>query len=336
MTSYRAVEVTGRRQFALVERERQEPAAGHVRLHVEACGICHTDVLAVEGMRADPDRPVVPGHEIVGTIEAVGAGVPERWRVGDRVGVGFLGGPDNACDQCRRGDFVHCTDQPWTGTHVDGGYAEVTYARASGLVRLPAGADPLAAAPLLCAGLTMYGALASVRARPGAVIGVQGIGGLGHLGIQFAAKMGFRVVALSRGADKEALAKELGAHVYIDTQVTPAAEGLQKLGGADLVLATAPHAETIASAVGGLKARGKLLIVAAPHEPMTVSVFPLLSGKTIAGWPSGNAIESEDTMRFSALTGVRPKVEVFKLEDAEQAFARVMENKVRFRAVLTP
>lgn len=335
MTGYRAVEVTGRRQFALVERERQEPAAGHVRVHVEACGICHTDVLAVEGMRADPDRPVVPGHEIVGTIEAVGAGVPERWRVGDRVGVGFLGGPDNACDQCRRGDFVHCTDQPWTGTHVDGGYAEVTYARASGLVRLPAGADPLAAAPLLCAGLTMYGALASVRARPGSVIGVQGIGGLGHLGLQYAKALGYRVVAIARGRDKAELAAELGADVYVDSTVDDPAAALQRLGGAAAILATAPSGASMSPLTPGLAPRGELIVVGAAPDPITVGTSELIfAARGVRGSLTGTSIENEDNLAFADRHGIASRNEILPLSEAAKGYERMVSGDARFRVVL--
>ena len=232
--------------------------------------------------------------------------------------------------------FINCVNEKITGISHDGGYAEYAVVPAESAARIPDGLDGADVGPLLCAGITTYNALRNSGARAGDTVAVQGIGGLGHLALQFAAKMGFRTVAISRGADKEELARQLGAHEYVDTQATSAADGLQKLGGADLVLATAPHSEAIASTVNGLKPRGKLLIVAAPFEPLTISGFSLLSGRTIAGWPSGSAIDSEDTLRFSALTGVRPRVEVFKLEDAETAYAKMMENRVRFRAVLVP
>jgi propanol-preferring alcohol dehydrogenase len=211
MSTYRAFEVTGSREFSLVTRELREPPPGQVRLRVESCGVCHSDVLAVEGLRIDPSLPIVPGHEMVGAVDAVGAGVT-AWQAGDRVGVGYLGGQDNECDLCRRGDFVNCTNQPQTGTTVDGGYAEYAFARASGLVRIPDGLSALETAPLLCAGLTTYSALRQIEARPGALVAVQGIGGLGHLGLQYAAKLGYRVAAIARGKDKAELSTQLGAH----------------------------------------------------------------------------------------------------------------------------
>jgi D-arabinose 1-dehydrogenase-like Zn-dependent alcohol dehydrogenase len=258
------------------------------------------------------------------------------WKVGDRVGVGWHGGHCFVCNACRRGLFLNCENARITGISSDGGYAEYVVARHEALARIPEKLSAIDAGPLLCAGVTTYNALRNSGARPGDTVAVQGIGGLGHLGIQYAAQMGFRTVAVSHGAEKEELARQLGAHEYVDTKKGPASEGLKKLGGADLVLATAPSADAIEGTVDGLKPRGKLLIVAAPHEPVEISPIGLLSGKTIAGWPSGSAIDSEDTMAFSALTGVRPKVEVFKLEQAEQAFGKVMANAVRFRAVLTP
>jgi alcohol dehydrogenase, propanol-preferring len=321
--------------FELVEREVPEPGRGQVRVKVEACGICHSDAFVKSGGYPGLVLPRVPGHEIAGRVDAVGAEVT-AFKAGDRVGVGWHGGHCFTCEPCRRGLFINCVNSKVTGISHDGGYAEYAVVPAESVARIPDDLDATAAGPLLCAGITTYNALRNSGARSGDTVAVQGIGGLGHLALQYAAKMGFRTVAISRGADKEPLARELGAHAYVDTQKASAAEGLQALGGADLVLATAPHAEAIASTVGGLKPRGKLLIVAAPFEPITVSAFALLSGKTVAGWPSGSAIDSEDTMRFSALTGVRPRVEVFKLEQAEEAFAKMMENRVRFRAVLTP
>lgn len=256
--------------------------------------------------------------------------------MGDRVGVGWYGGSCGQCNACRKGLFLNCEKGKITGITHDGGYAEYAVVPAESLARIPEKLDAIAAGPLLCAGVTTYNALRNSGARAGDTVAVQGIGGLGHLGIQYAAKMGFRTVAISSGADKETLARELGAHEYVDTSKVAAAEGLQKLGGADLVLAAAPHSAAIASTVDGLKARGKLLLVAAPHEPLTVNPFALLSGKSIAGWPSGSAIDSEETMSFSALTGVAPRTERFALEKAEDAYAHVMANKVRFRAVLVP
>ena len=321
--------------FELVERELPEPASGQIRIQVEACGICHSDALVKFGAYPGLSLPRIPGHEIAGRVEKVGANVTE-WKKGDRVGVGWHGGHCFVCNACRKGLFINCERQQITGISYDGGYAEYVMVPHEAAARIPEKLDAAEAAPLLCAGITTYNALRNSGARSGETVAVQGIGGLGHLGIQFAARMGFRTIAVSRGADKRELAEKLGAQEYVDTQKVTAAEGLQKLGGADLVLATAPNSEAIASTVDGLKPRGKLLIVAAAVEPLKVSGLTLLSGKSVAGWPSCSAIDSEETVAFSVLTGVRPRVEVFKLEQAEQAFAKMMENRVRFRAVLTP
>jgi alcohol dehydrogenase, propanol-preferring len=336
MASMRAMVVTRPGgPFELVERAIPQPGRGQVRVRVEACGVCHSDAMTRSGRFPGLTLPRVPGHEIAGRVDAVGEGVT-AFAAGDQVGVGWHGGHCFVCGPCRRGQFINCEKARITGVTHDGGYAEYAAVPAESLARLPAGIAAAEVGPLLCAGVTTFNALRHSGARPGDTVAVQGIGGLGHLAIQFAAKMGLRTVALSRGADKEALARQLGAHEYVDTRATSAAEGLARLGGADLVLATAPHADAIAATVGGLKPRGKLLIVAAAFEPLSVPTVALLSGKTIAGWPSGTAIDSEDTVRFSALTGVHPRIEVFKLEDAEKAFASVMENRVRFRAVLVP
>lgn len=321
--------------FAVVEKPIPEPAAGWVRIKVEACGMCHSDVFVRSGGFPGMALPRVPGHEVAGRIDALGANA-DPWKVGDRVGVGWHGGHCSVCDRCRRGHYLACAQGKITGITFDGGYAEYVVVPKEAVARIPDELDATSAGPLLCAGVTTYNALRNSGARPGDTVAVQGIGGLGHLGIQYAARMGFRTVAISSGAEKEELARSLGAHHYLDTKKTPTADGLTALGGADLVLATAPYAEAIASTVGGLKPKGKLLIVAAPHEPIAISAFALLSGRTIAGWPSGSSIDSEDTMRFSALTGVRPRVEKFPLEKAEDAYAHMMSNKVRFRAVLVP
>jgi alcohol dehydrogenase, propanol-preferring len=335
MAKMRAVQISkAGGAFEPVERDIPEPAPNQVRIKVEACGICHSDAVVKAGAYPGMKLPRIPGHEIAGRIDAVGARAG-NWKTGDRVGVGWHGGHCFVCNACRHGQFLNCEKAQVTGISYDGGYAEFVVVPQEAVARIPDKLDAVNAGPLLCAGVTTYNSLRNSGARAGDTVAVQGIGGLGHLGIQFARQMGFRTVAISRGADKEALARELGAHEYIDTQKVPAAEGLQKLGGADLVLATAPNNEAIASTLDGLKARGKLLIVAAPFEPMRVAVFPLLSGKTIAGWPSGTSIDSEETMSFSTLTGVRPRIETFKLEQAEQAFTKMMENRVRFRAVLT-
>jgi D-arabinose 1-dehydrogenase-like Zn-dependent alcohol dehydrogenase len=321
--------------FELSEVDIPEPNSGQVRVRVEACGICHSDLFVKSGGFPGLVLPRIPGHEIAGRVDAVGTGVT-AFKKGDRVGVGWHGGHCFQCDACRRGLFINCEKAQVTGISFDGGYAEYAVVPQAAVARLPDQLSATEAGPLLCAGITTYNALRNSGARPGDTVAVQGIGGLGHLGIQYAARMGFRTVAISRGADKEELVRQLGAHEYIDTQNVSAADGLKNLGGAHLVLATAPHSEAIASVVEGLRPRGKLLIVAAPFEPLQISAFALLSGKSVAGWPSGSSIDSEDTLSFSALSNVRPMVETFPLEQAEQAFAKMMESRVRFRAVLTP
>jgi len=336
MPTMRAVVVTkANAPFELVEREIPTPGPRWVRVKVEACGVCHSDVFVKSGGFPGLKLPRIPGHEIAGRIDAIGPEVT-AWKVGDRVGVGWHGGHCFECEPCRRGDFLACTNGKITGVSHDGGYADYAVVPSESLARIPDNLDAADAGPLLCAGVTTFNSIRNAGVRPGGTLAVQGIGGLGHLAVQFAAKLGFRTIAISRGADKVALAKELGAHDYVDTNVAPAADQLKKLGGADLILATAPASDAIESVVGGLKSRGKLLIVAAPFTPMSVHAMGLLSGKQIAGWPSGTAIDSEDTMTFSALQGVRPKIEKFKLDDAEAAFAHMMENKARFRAVLIP
>ncbi|MEU8107607.1 alcohol dehydrogenase catalytic domain-containing protein [Nonomuraea muscovyensis] len=334
MPTYRAVEVTGARRFDLVRRELREPSAGEVRLRVESCGVCHSDMLAVEGLRADPALPRVPGHEIVGVIDAVGPGV-RRWRAGDRVGVGFLNGHCGECDQCRRGDFVNCTDQPLTGTTVDGGYAEVAYARGSGLVRVPDGLPAVEAAPLLCAGLTTLKALQRSGARPGALVAVQGIGGLGHLGLQYAARLGFRVAAIARGTAKEELAGRLGADHYIDSTATDPAAALRELGGADAIVATASDGASMAALVPGLAPRGHMVVVGAAPDPISVGAADLIFGtRTISGGLTGTPVENEDNLAFGEHHGVRPMTEVMPLEQAPEAYARMMSGQARFRVVL--
>ena len=336
MPKMKAVQVSkANGPFEVVERDVPEPGPGQIRVKVEACGICHSDGFVKSGAFPGLVFPRIPGHEIAGRIDAVGPKVT-AWKKGDRAGVGWHGGHCFECNACRKGLFLNCPKAQITGISFDGGYAEYAVVPEAAAARIPDNLDAADAGPLLCAGVTTYNALRNSGARPGDTVAVQGIGGLGHLALQYAARMGFRTVAVSHGAEKEELARQLGAHEYVDTQKLTAAEGLQKLGGADLVLATAPHSDAIASTIDGLKPRGKLLIVAAPFEPLKVSAFGLLSGKTIAGWPSGSSIDSEEAMAFSALTGVRPRIERFKLDQAEQAFAKVMENKVRFRAVLTP
>ncbi len=336
MAKMRAVQVAkANGPFQLVERDIPEPGPGQVRVKVEACGICHSDAFVKFGAYPGLELPRVPGHEIAGVIDALGADVTP-WKTGDRVGVGWHGGHCFVCDACRRGQFLNCENAKVTGISHDGGFAEYAVVPAESLARLPEGVSAVDAGPLLCAGITTYNSLRNSGARPGDTVAVQGIGGLGHLGVQYAARMGFRTIAVSRGSDKKPLAFELGAHEYVDAAQGNPAEALQQLGGADVILATAPNAGAIESVVDGLTPRGTLLIVAAAPEPFKVSAFSLLSGRRIQGWPSGSAIDSEDTLRFSKLQGVRPRTEVFPLERAEEAFTRMMENKVRFRAVLTP
>jgi alcohol dehydrogenase, propanol-preferring len=336
MATMRALQVSkAGGPFELVERDVPDAGPGQVRVKVEACGMCHSDAFVRAGAFPGMTLPRIPGHEIAGRVDAVGPDVT-AWKVGQRVGVGWHGGHCFECGACRRGLFLNCEKAQITGISYDGGYAEQVVVREEAVARIPDNLDAVSAGPLLCAGITTYNALRHSGARPGDTVAVQGIGGLGHLALQYAARMGFRTIAISRGADKEELARQLGAHEYIDTQKVSAAEGLNKLGGADVVLATAPNADAISSTVDGLKPRGTLMIVAAPFEPLKISAMGLLSGKTIAGWPSGSSIDSEDAMAFSALTGVRPRVEAFKFDQAEEAFAKVMENRIRFRAVLTP
>jgi D-arabinose 1-dehydrogenase-like Zn-dependent alcohol dehydrogenase len=320
--------------FELEERDIPEPGPGQVRIKVEACGVCHSDAFVKSGAFPGMQLPRVPGHEVAGVIDAVGEGV-DRFAAGDRVGVGWHGGHCHQCDACRRGLFINCERGQICGVSYDGGYAEYMVCPWEAVARIPDELSSVDAGPLLCAGVTTYNALRNSGARPGDVVAVQGIGGLGHLGVQYSRRMGFRTVAVSRGESKAALAAELGAHHYIDAKATDPAEELGKLGGADVILATAPHADAISGVINGLSSRGRLVLVAAAHEPISVAAFSMLSGKQLRGWPSGSSVDSEDTMQFSALADVRPRIETFALEQANEAYAKVMENTVRFRAVLT-
>ncbi|GHH83681.1 alcohol dehydrogenase [Streptomyces sulfonofaciens] len=334
MPTYRAIEVTGTRNFSWVERELGEPGPGHVRLKVLACGVCHSDVLAVEGMRPDPSTPAVPGHEIVGVVDAVGPGVGS-WRVGDRVGVGFLGGHCGECEYCRRGDFVNCEDQPWMGGGLDGGYAEYVLARGSGLVRIPEGLPATEAAPLLCAGLTTFTALRGIDGAPGSLVAVQGIGGLGHLAVQYAVQLGFRVAAIARGGEKAELAGKLGADHYIDSTAEDPGEALRALGGAVGVVATAASGASMSPLVPGLKPRGRLMVVGAAPDPLSVLTSDLIFGtRSISGSLTGSSIDNEDNLRFAAARGVRPLTEVMALSEAPKAYAHMMSGQARFRVVL--
>jgi len=336
MPKMRAVEVpSAKAPFRLVEREIPQPGPREVRIKVQACGLCHSDSLTKEGIWPGIVYPRVPGHEIAGVIDVVGEAVPE-WRPGQRVGVGWFGGNCGYCEPCRHGDFITCRNLKITGVLEDGGYADYVVVPFEALARVPYELKPVEAAPLVCAGVTTFNSLRNAGARPPDLIAVLGIGGLGHLGVQFAAKMGFRTVAIARGQDKEPLARKLGAHHYIDSQAGNVAEQLQKLGGAKVVLATATSNKAMADTLGGLSLNGKLVILGASFEPLPVNTLPMIGQRqSIAGWPSGSAIDSEDTLTFSALTGVRPMTEVYPLEHAAEAYDRMMSNQARFRVVLT-
>jgi propanol-preferring alcohol dehydrogenase len=331
--TYRAVQATAPGRLALAELPVPDPGAGHVRVRVEACGICHSDAATVEG--AFPiDFPRVPGHEVVGRIDALGEGVT-GWEVGRRVGVGFLAGHCGQCARCRRGDFVNCERQPYTGIHADGGYAEVLIARESGLVAIPDELDSLEAPPLLCAGLTTFKALRDSGARPGDLVAVLGIGGLGHLAVQYARRMGFRVVAIARGPEKASLARELGAHIYVDSEGQDAVAELTSLGGARLVLATAASSAATAALIPGLAPGGELVVVGIGDEPVPVSAQALIFGeRSVAGSLTGSTADSEDTLAFSVLQQIRAITEVVALEDAPAAYARMLANEARFRIVI--
>src|SRR5438552_1701914 len=321
--------------WELVEREIPEPGAGQVRVKVEACGICHSDVFVKEGLWPGLQYPRVPGHEIGGGVDAVGENVIE-WKKGQRVGVGWHGGHCFVCAQCKRGDFAMCINRKVTGFDFDGGYAEYMIAPAAVLAAIPDELPAEEAGPFMCAGVTVFNALRHSGARGGDVVAVHGIGGLGHLGVQYARQMGFVTVAIGRGRDKEPLARSLGAHHYIDSGADEAASELQKLGGARVILATAPNAKAISALVDGLSVDGKLLIPAAPAEPLSLSMLPLIMGRrSVAGWYSGTAMDSQETLKFSVLSGVHPMNEVFPLERVAEAYERMMSGKARFRIVLT-
>jgi D-arabinose 1-dehydrogenase-like Zn-dependent alcohol dehydrogenase len=332
--TYKAVEVFAPGMLRVVERPVPTPGAGQVRIRVEACGICHTDTSTITGTFPGLKLPRVPGHEVAGRVEAIGDGV-SRWKIGQRVGVGFFGGEDGVCEPCRRGDIVNCQNPVIPGVTVDGGYAEVMIAEARAIASIPDELTSAEAAPLLCAGITTYNALRNAGLRGGDLVAVQGVGGLGHLGIQFARHLGFRTVAIGRGRDKEKLARDLGAHIYIDTAVEDAAAVLQGMGGARAILATAPSGESMGSLVPGLAVRGKLIVVAVPQDEMHVSAFPLVfGGRSIYGTLVGTAIETEDALAFSVLESIRPMIETVPLEQAADAYARMMKGAARFRMVL--
>jgi propanol-preferring alcohol dehydrogenase len=322
-------------EFEIVEREIPTPGPNQVRVKVQACGICHSDAFVKEGLFPGIAYPRVPGHEVAGVIDEVGPGV-SAWQKGQRVGVGWHGGHCFKCDSCRAGDYILCKNAKICGISYDGGYQEYMVAEQEALAAIPDELNSAEAAPLLCAGITTYNSLRNSGARGGDVVAVLGIGGLGHLAVQFARKLGYKTVALSRGKDKEPLAVELGAHYFIDTSAENPVEALQKMGGARVILATAPDSKSISAVVNGLSPNGKLLIVAAAIEPIEVSPLQLISGRrTIAGWPSGHAKDSEAALNFSALTGVRPMLEIYPLERVKEAYAKMISNRARFRVVLT-
>jgi D-arabinose 1-dehydrogenase-like Zn-dependent alcohol dehydrogenase len=337
MAKMRAVQVIrSKGPLEVVEREIPEPGAGQVRVKVEACGICHSDAMTKEGLWPGIQYPRVPGHEVAGIIDEVGAGV-SGWTKGQRVGVGWHGGHCGYCDSCRRGDFVTCqVALQIPGIAYDGGYADYINVPAGALARIPEGLSAVDAAPLMCAGVTTFNPLRNSGAQPGSLVAILGIGGLGHLGIQFAAKMGFNTVAIARGMDKEPLARKLGASHYIDSKAQDPSTELQKLGGAKVILATVTNGDAMSATLGGLSVNGKLIILGAAAEPLQVPGIPLLMGRrSILGWPSGSSIDSQDTLAFSALTGVRSMNEIFPLERAGEAYEHMMSGKARFRAVLT-
>ena len=321
--------------FELVERDIPEPASREVRVRVEACGICHSDALVKEGLWPGLKYPRVPGHEIAGRIDAVGSDV-KQWTKGQRVGVGWHGGHDFTCEQCRRGDFAMCINRKVTGIDFDGGYAEYVIIGAEAVAAMPDDLPAEEAGPFMCAGVTVFNALRNSGARAGDVVAVQGIGGLGHLGVQYARKMGFKTVALGRGKDKAPLAEKLGAHLYVDSDVTDPVKELQKLGGARVILATAPSGKAISAVIEGLGVNGDLLVPAAPGDPLTISMMPMISGRrSVSGCYSGTAKDSQDTLNFSAQNDVHPMIEKYPLARVTEAYEQLHSGKARFRVVLT-
>ena len=330
----KAITVRKPKSFVLEERPVPQPARGEVRIKVHACGVCHSDKLVRDALWPGVQLPRVPGHEVAGVIDAVGEGVA-RFRKGDRVGLGWHGGHDGTCDACLAGHFVHCRAGKITGITFDGGYGEYVIAQEVAVAPMPDGIDFADAAPLLCAGVTTFNALRNAGARSGDLVAVQGLGGLGHLGVQYARAMGFEVVAISRGADKEEFARKLGAHHYVDSARSGFAGALTELGGARVILATAPDAASMSAAIPGLRIDGCLLVVGAPFEPFQVSALDLIGRNArIQGWASGSAADSEDAMAFAVRHGVRPMIERFPHADAPRAFDAMMAGTVRFRAVI--
>jgi D-arabinose 1-dehydrogenase-like Zn-dependent alcohol dehydrogenase len=320
----------------LVERPMPEPGPREVRIKVEACGVCYSDSYMVGGTFPGVHYPAVPGHEFAGRIVGVGSDVA-TWRTGQRVGVGWFGGVCFVCDRCRRGDFITCRNLKIPGVHYDGGYADYMIAPIEALALVPDELDAAAAAPLLCAGITTFNALRNSDARPGDLVAILGIGGLGHLGVQFARRMGFHTVAIARGRDKERLALELGAHIYLDSQTQDVAKELTALGGAKVILATVTSGKAMTPLIDGLGVDGTLIVVGASPEPIEVFPFHIIGERRgVRGWPSGTSVDSEDTLRFSALTGVEAMIETFPLARAAEAYQRMMSGKARFRVVIVP
>ena len=333
-TTYRAVQATAPGTLELTSKTTTDPGPGEVRIRVEACGVCHSDSATVEGI-LPIQWPRVPGHEAVGRIDLVGQGV-EGWAVGQRVGIGFLGGACGYCEYCRDGDLVNCVNQGYTGVQHDGGYAEMMIAKASGLIAVPESLSAVAAAPLLCAGLTTFSALRNSPARAGDLVAVFGVGGLGHLGVQYARRMGFEVVAIDRGDDRAELSKKLGAHHYIDSSTTDVAKALQECGGAQVVLATASGGKAVAAALGGLRRGGVVVSLGATDEPIELSAFEMLFKQLgVDGALTGTPKAGDATLRFSALSDVAAMVETMPLERAADAYAKMMSGEARFRMVLT-
>jgi D-arabinose 1-dehydrogenase-like Zn-dependent alcohol dehydrogenase len=321
--------------FQIVEREIPKPGTGQVRIKVQACGVCHSDVFTKEGLFPGIEYPRVPGHEVVGIIDEVGDGV-SGWTIGQRVGVGWHGGHDGTCTACRRGDFRNCRNMQIPGISYDGGYQQYMTAPVEAVVAIPESLNDTEAAPLLCAGITTFNALRHSGAFPGDLVAVLGIGGLGHLGIQFANKFGYRTIAVGRGSENAALAKKLGALEYIDSKATNAAEELQKLGGARVILATAPSSKAMSELIDGLGTNGTLMVIGVDSNPIEVTPFQLIGGtRTIQGWTTGSPIDVEDTLHFAELTGVRPMIETYPLEKAAEAYARMSSGDAQFRVVLT-
>jgi D-arabinose 1-dehydrogenase-like Zn-dependent alcohol dehydrogenase len=336
MPTMRAVQVSeAGGDFELVEREVPHPGFGEALIRVHACGVCHSDVYAKEGGFPGTHYPLVPGHEIAGVIESLGEGV-RGWQVGQRVGVGWFGGNCGYCEWCRRGHLINCENMEIPGTTIDGGYADYVVVRAGAMASMPDDLAAAEAAPLLCAGITTYNALRHTGVRAGDRVAVLGIGGLGHLGVQFAVKMGLETIAIARGVDKEPLAVQLGAHHYIDSTANDPAQALQQLGGVDLILSTVTSSAAMAAAFGGLRPRGTLVVVGASMDPIAVPAAALIGGsKTIVGHPSGTSRDSEDTLAFSVLSGVRPMIETLPLESAAEAYRKMMDGRARFRMVIT-